>query len=52
MASIRLYKNQTDFKEIIELLYSLGYKYAGAGNLNQTYANEGHVIFIDAVFVK
>jgi len=46
----KLYEGQAEFKEITELLYELGFKYAG--NLNQTYADDGHVIFIDAVFVK
>jgi len=32
------------------MLYDLGYKYAG--NLNQIYAEDGHVIYADAVFVK
>jgi FkbM family methyltransferase len=45
-----LYEGQAEFKEIIELLYALGFKYAG--NLDQIYADDGHVIFIDAVFVK
>ena len=46
----KLYEDQAEFKEITELLYDMGFKYAG--NLNQTYAYDGHVIFIDAVFVK
>ena len=41
---------QATFKQISLLLYDLGYHYAG--NLNQICANDGHVIFIDAVFVK
>lgn len=45
-----LYENQAGFKEILFLLYELGYRYAG--NLNQSYADDGHVIFIDAVFLK
>jgi FkbM family methyltransferase len=45
-----LYEGQAEFKEITELLYDLGFKYAG--NLEQVYANDGHVIYIDAVFVK
>jgi len=46
----KLYENQATFKNISALLYELGYKYAG--NLNQSYAIDGHVVFIDAVFVK
>jgi FkbM family methyltransferase len=46
----QLYKGQANFNEITELLYDMGFRYAG--NLNQTYANDGHVIFIDAVFVS
>jgi len=46
----KLYEGQAEFKEITELLYTFGFKYAG--NLNQTYANDGHVIYIDAVFVN
>ena len=48
--SDKLYEGQAEFKEITELLYDLGFKYAG--NLEQVYANDGHVIYIDAVFVK
>ncbi len=46
----QLYKDQANFKDIVLILYELGYRYAG--NLDQTYADDGHVIFIDAVFVK
>ena len=46
----QLYENQADFKDIVVLLSKLGYHYAG--NLNQTLADDGHVMFIDAVFVK
>lgn len=45
-----LYENQANFHEILSLLYGLGYRYAG--NLNQEYAHDGHVIFIDALFLK
>ncbi len=47
---IQLYEQQADFKEITELLYDLGFKYAG--NLYQSYSVEGAVIYIDAVFIK
>ncbi|MEZ0344649.1 MAG: FkbM family methyltransferase [Caldimicrobium sp.] len=46
----KLYEGQPDFYQIVTLLHELGFKYAG--NLSQAYADDGHVIFIDAVFVK
>jgi len=46
----KLYENQAAFKDILFLLDELGYHYAG--NLDQAYADNGHVIFIDVVFVK
>lgn len=45
-----LYEDQATFKDISSLLYGLGYHYIG--NLSQHYADDGHVIYIDAVFVK
>jgi FkbM family methyltransferase len=45
-----LYEGQASFKDITLLLDELGYRYAG--NLDQTYAEDGHVVFIDAVFVR
>jgi len=45
-----LYEKQADFGEIVALLYSYGYRYVG--NLNQHCADDGHVIFIDAVFLR
>ena len=45
-----LYEYQADFQDLIHLLYSLGYRYMG--NLDQTYAGDGHVIFIDSVFIR
>ena len=45
-----LYYGQTDFKEVIKLFDQMGYYYAG--NLEQFYASDGHVIYFDAVFVK
>ncbi|HSW36366.1 MAG TPA: FkbM family methyltransferase [Candidatus Limnocylindrales bacterium] len=46
----QLYENQATFKDILSLLYKLGYQYSG--NLDQAYADDGHTIFIDAVFSK
>jgi len=45
-----LYEQQGSFKDIFGLLDTLGYRYVG--NLDQTYATDGHVVFIDAVFVR
>lgn len=45
-----LYENQATFRDIFLLLDELGYHYAG--NLDQVYANDGHVIYLDAVFIK
>jgi len=47
---VNLYERQATFKDITTLLYELDFCYAG--NLNQRYADDGHVIYIDAVFVK
>jgi len=46
----RLYENQANFKDILFLLYDLGFHYAG--NLEQVYGDNGHVIYIDAAFTK
>jgi FkbM family methyltransferase len=45
-----IYSDQGTFKDIFSLLDALGYEYRG--NLEQTYAADGHVVFIDAVFVR
>lgn len=46
----RLYKGQSDFREIFLELSQLGFRYHG--NLTQTYADDGHVIYLDALFVR
>jgi len=46
----KLYEGQADFKKLCVMLYDLGFRYAG--NLEQVYASDGHVIYIGAVFVK
>lgn len=46
----RLYSKQAEFSEVFKLLDSHGLKYVG--NLNQVYATDGHVIYLDAVFVR
>lgn len=45
-----LYEGQAGFNNLLMILNDLGYRYAG--NLNQTYGNDGHCIFLDAVFLK
>jgi len=45
-----LYYGQANFKEVILLLDHMGFYYAG--NLEQVYASDGHVIYFDAVFVR
>lgn len=45
-----LYEGQATFKDIFLLLHNLGFKYAG--NVEQHYAQDGHTIFIEAVFVN
>ena len=45
-----LYKQQATFKDISLLLYNLNFHYVG--NLSQTYADDGHVIYINAIFSK
>ncbi len=45
-----LYDNQARFKDIFVLLDDLGYRYTG--NCKQRYASDGHVIWLDALFIK
>tara|TARA_R100001143_G_C3358323_1_gene133933 strand:+ start:1621 stop:2394 length:774 start_codon:yes stop_codon:yes gene_type:complete len=45
-----LYKGQAEFKVIVDMMTNLGYRYAG--NLTQHYAEDGHCIFLDAVFLR
>lgn len=45
-----LYKDQADFGELVNILYARSYRYAG--NFDQIYADDGHVIFGDALFIK
>jgi len=44
-----LYSEQATFSELLQLLESLGFKYAG--NFQQSKAEDGHVRFVDALFV-
>jgi FkbM family methyltransferase len=46
----QLYEGQSKFSEIVEQFSELDFCYLG--NLNQVYDKTGHVIYIDAVFLK
>jgi len=46
----RLYEDQADFKDLFLLLDEMRFQYAG--NLEQVYAKDGHVVYFDMVFVK
>jgi FkbM family methyltransferase len=45
-----LYEGQSSFKEIFSELDALSFSYAG--NLSQVYSKDGHVIYLDAVFIR
>lgn len=45
-----LYEDQAEFRELVRLLEQANFRYAG--NLEQTYAEDGRVVFLDAIFVK
>jgi FkbM family methyltransferase len=45
-----LYAGQAGFFELLAMLDSRGFRYAG--NLDQCYGKDGHCIFLDAVFVR
>lgn len=45
-----LYEYQANFRDLTNLLYNMGYRYIG--NIDQTYAKDGHVLFIDSVFIR
>jgi FkbM family methyltransferase len=45
-----LYEQQASFEALLALLKNTGFRYAG--NLEQSYADDGHTIFIDGVFLK
>ena len=47
---IGYYEGQCTFKDVWTMLDALDYSFAG--NLEQWYASDGHVIFADALFVK
>lgn len=46
----QLYEKQASFADILILLSDLGFHYVG--NLEQTCADDGHVIYVDSVFTK
>ncbi len=46
----KLYEDQSTFKDIWQILDTLGYRFVG--NLEQFCATDGHVVFADAVFVR
>ena len=45
-----LHENQPSFKKIFSLMDELKFHYIG--NLNQVYAKDGHIVCIDALFLK
>ncbi len=45
-----LYQGQSSFKEVSDLAHAAGLRYAG--NLNQAYGTDGHVIYLDALFIR
>jgi FkbM family methyltransferase len=46
----KLYENQSRFEDVFAFMIAAGFRYAG--NLDQHYADDGHVMWIDAVFVR
>lgn len=45
-----LYEGQSHFEDIVRLLNEAGLKYRG--NVSQVYARNGHVIYLDALFMR
>lgn len=45
-----LYEGQADFFDLVDRLRHHGLEYAG--NLDQAYAPDGHVVYLDAVFLR
>lgn len=45
-----LYEGQAGFHELLTMLNDLGYRYVG--NLEQSYGDDGHCIFLEAVFLN
>ena len=45
-----LYDGQASFSGLLNQMRAMGFRYAG--NLEQAYARDGHVVFLDAVFLR
>lgn len=45
-----LYEGQADFFGLVQLLHNAGFRYAG--NLDQAYGDDGHVVYLDSVFMR
>lgn len=45
-----LYEGQAVFHGLTQLLHEAGFRYAG--NLDQTYGEDGRVVFLDAIFLR
>ena len=45
-----LFEGQSSFKDLLISLDRLGFRYAG--NLAQSYGEDGHVVYVDALYVK
>lgn len=45
-----LYTNQARFKDLVDALDAAGLQYAG--NVDQIYADDGHVMWLDALFLR
>ncbi len=46
----KLYENQSRFEDVFAFMIAAGFRYAG--NLDQHYGDDGHVMWVDAVFVR
>jgi FkbM family methyltransferase len=45
-----LYDGQAGFRQLLSTLEGMGFRYGG--NLDQAYGDDGHCIFVDAVFLR
>jgi len=45
-----LYQDQSSFFDVCDLARTAGLRYAG--NLTQSYADDGHIIYLDALFIR
>lgn len=46
----QLYKKQASFENILMSMNQMGYRYAG--NIQQVYGQDGHCVYLDALFVR